>query len=259
MDPPGEPGSARPASISELIARLETTRDALSAADARGHFLRVYTNTTRAVGEELRTAALGGFLDPPWVERWDIDFAGRYLAAFSTWLRDEGAAPGPWAVTFAAARERPSDPPLRHILFGMNAHINYDLPQALLAVITDGQFDDPMVVTRRKRDHEHIDKVLASRVGAEDRELEGSRTVTDRLLTPFNRQGTKRFLKEARQKVWRNAVVLSRARRAGAEAYETRIRELETLTAARVADLVAPGQVILKLARDGFGVLLSGA
>jgi len=38
-----------------------------------------------------------------------------------------------------------------------------------------------------------------------------------------------------------------------------RITELEALSAARVAELVAPGQVVLKLARRGFGVLLSGA
>ena len=47
--------------------------------------------------------------------------------------------PGPWAVAFGA----PADlPPVRHVLLGMNAHINYDLPQALVAVITDEQFDD---------------------------------------------------------------------------------------------------------------------
>jgi hypothetical protein len=46
-----------------------------------------------------------------------------------------------------------------------------------------------------------------------------------------------------------------RVRRAPA----ARITELEALSATRVADLVAPGQVILKLARRGFGVLLSGA
>jgi hypothetical protein len=59
--------------------------------------------------------------------------------------------------------------------------------------------------------------------------------------------------------VWRNARALSLARRAGPDAYVTRLAELEGLCAARVADLVAPGQVILKLARKGFGVLLSDA
>jgi len=37
------------------------------------------------------------------------------------------------------------------------------------------------------------------------------------------------------------------------------LRELEALSAERVADLRRPGQVLLRLSRDGFGVLLSGA
>ena len=53
----------------------------------------------------------------------------------------------------------------------MNAHINYDLPQALLAVITDEQFDDAALLARREADHRAIDDVLASRVAAEDDEL----------------------------------------------------------------------------------------
>ena len=53
----------------------------------------------------------------------------------------------------------------------MNAHINYDLPQALLTVITDEEFGDAALLARREADHQAIDGVLASRVGAEDDEL----------------------------------------------------------------------------------------
>ena len=126
--------------------------------------------------------------------------------------------PGPWRVAFEAANAAPRVPPIRHLLLGMNAHINYDLPQALIQVITDQEFDDPALVARRSRDHEHIDAILSSRVAAEDGELKkveqpGDRTLLDHVLTPFNRAGSKRFLKEARGKVWRNAQALSLARR----------------------------------------------
>jgi hypothetical protein len=256
--PGGQPHGGQPhAGIDAVISRMREMQQAMPAADGRRHFHAVYTRTTEAVAHEIRTANLGGFLDPDWVERWDIAFANLYLNAFEAWTR--GTAPGPWAVAFAAAQAGPHDAPLRHVLFGINAHVNYDLPQALLAVITDEQFDDAHVVARRARDHEHIDAVLASRVSAEDRSLSGTRTTLDRVLTPFNRAGTKRFLKEARQKVWRNAAALSKARRQGPDLYAARLRELEGLCAVRVQDLVAPGQVILKLARKGFGVVLSGA
>jgi hypothetical protein len=80
----------------------------------------------------------------------------------------------------------------------------------------------------------------------------------DRLLRPFNRLGTQRFLREARVKVWANAITLNRARRQGPAAYAARLAQLEELSAAKVADLQAPGQVLLKLAATGFGVRLPG-
>lgn len=70
--------------------------------------------------------------------------------------------------TAAATRDRPELPPLRHVLLGMNAHINYDLPQALIAVIAPNEFDDFTLLRRRAADHRHVDDVLLAWVGAED-------------------------------------------------------------------------------------------
>ncbi|MBK9725967.1 MAG: hypothetical protein IPO89_13300 [Actinomycetales bacterium] len=50
----------------------------------------------------------------------------------------------------------------------MNAHINADLPQALLAVISEADFADAALMESRRRDHERIDEILLSRVGSED-------------------------------------------------------------------------------------------
>jgi hypothetical protein len=138
---------------------------------------------------------------------------------------------------------------------------DYDLPLALLASITDEEFQDPVIVDRRARDHARIDAILASRVDAEDQELEkverpGDRTRLDRLLTPFNQSATKRFMKEARRKVWRNAVVLSGARRDGPKALATRLDQLEEVASRRVAELRVPGQVLIRLAVRGFGARL---
>jgi hypothetical protein len=232
------------------LARLEV------AGDVRRHFHATYLRTTRAVAAEI---AGGGFRDNPWVERWDLVFADLYLDALAADLAGE-PVPMPWRVAFDAARDHADLPPLRHVLLGMNAHINFDLPQALVAVIAPADFDDPDLVALRAADHGHIDDVLLDRVGAEDEELgRAGLTLTDRLLRPLNRAATKRFLVEARTKVWRNAVVLDRARRRGDAAHRIALAELERASAARLADLVAPGFVLLKLARRGFGVLLSDA
>jgi Family of unknown function (DUF5995) len=243
----------RSADVDGLIARMEALLLRLrEQGDANRHFLATYLRTTRAVRNELAT---GGFLDRAWVERWDVAFAELYLDALEA-ERAGRRPPAPWAIAFGAARERQL-PSLRHVLLGMNAHINFDLAQSLLAVITDQELDDPELVARRAADHKHIDDVLVARVAAEDAELASrGRSRTDRLLAPLNRLSTKRFLKESRAKVWANTRLLGQARRAGPEGYQARLAELERLAAARVADLVAPGQVVLKLAVRGFGVRL---
>ena len=215
-------------------------------------FLETYRRTTLAVGKAIADAQ---FEDPEWVERWDVVFADLYLDALDLDLAGSPSVPRPWRLAFSAPESLPA---LRHVLLGLNAHINYDLPQALLAVISDEEFADPVVVARRARDHERIDGVLSSRVAAEDDELGvvSSRTALDRVLQPLNRLSSKRFLREARQKVWHNTVELQHARVAGPEAYAARLAELEVLSAARIADLLAPGQVLLRLAVAGFGVTL---
>jgi Family of unknown function (DUF5995) len=241
--------------IQELIVRMAALLEPLQAGDdQRQYFHATYQRTTVAVADALTR---GGFSDPGWVERWDVAFAELYLEALEADLAGRKPA-RPWAIAFGVPAEMP---PLRHVLLGMNAHINYDLPQALLAVISDDQFDDPALLARREADHQAIDDVLASRVAAEDDELtrlSGPIPLLDRLLRPFNRLGTQRFLREARRKVWANAITLSQARRQGPDAYTAVLAQLEDLSAAKVAALQAPGQVLLKLAATGFGVQLPG-
>ncbi|HEY7815226.1 MAG TPA: DUF5995 family protein [Nakamurella sp.] len=232
--------------IDAVIARMQRMLDGIPAElPHRRFFTGTYLRTTRAVGDAVDQAH---FEDPEWVERWDVAFAELYLDA----ARDEAAAARPWRLAFQAPADLPQ---LRHVLFGINAHINYDLPQALLAVISDDEFGDAVLMARRRRDHERIDAILASRVGKEDAEF-ADWTITDRLLTPLNHRASRRFLAEARRKVWHNTEELQRARLAGPAAYRGRLAELEVLSAAKIADLLAPGQVLLRLAVTGFGVLL---
>jgi Family of unknown function (DUF5995) len=240
--------------ISGVLDRMDSILAPLAAAqDPMRYFLGTYRRTTAAVGEAL---ADGRFEDPEWVEEWDVVFADLYLDALQAYQGDPATTPRPWRVAFGAA---PDLPPLLHVLLGMNAHINYDLPQALLAVISDEQFGDRRVTDRRHRDHERIDGVLVSRVAAEDVELEavsGRLRLLDRVMTPVNRRASMRFLTEARRKVWHNTVELHDARLRGEAAYARRLDDLAVVSAARVADLLRPGQVLVRLGVAGFGVVL---
>ena len=241
------------AAVREVVVRMQQRLDTLPPDRAsRRPFLSTYMRTTEAVGAAVGDAL---FEDPDWVQRWDVAFAQLYLDAFDAdRAGDRTRLPRPWRLAFGA----PADlAPLRHVLLGINAHINYDLPQALLAVISPDEFADAALLARRHRDHERIDTVLTERVKAEDAELAaGGRALVDRALAPLNRLGSQRFLREARQKVWHNVSELHAARLSGADMYRVRLGELEVLSAARIADLLAPGQVLLRLAVAGFGVAL---
>lgn len=236
-----------------MLQDMQDRLDALPPERShRQFFLGTYLRTTRAVGDAVET---GRFQDPTWVVRWDVAFADLYLTAHDA-DADGRRVPRPWRLAFAADRGLPA---LRHILLGINAHVNYDLPQAMLAVISPADFLDATLLDRRRFDHARIDDVLASRVAAEDSEIATARSLTDRLLGPLNRIASRRFLREAREKVWLNVEQLHSARLQGPEAYRRRLSELEVLSAAKVADLLAPGQVLLRLAVAGFGVVLPPA
>jgi hypothetical protein len=240
------------ATVAEVATRLQERLDSLPpAARHRAPFLGAYLRTTVAVGKAVRD---GLFEDAAWVERWDVAFAEFYLAAHDADLDGDGRGVArPWRLAFAAPAELPA---LRHVLLGINAHVNYDLPQAMLAVISVEDFADLELIACRRRDHERIDTVLASRVKAEDSEIGDDRRLLDRALAPLNRLSSQRFLREARLKVWHNVAELQAARLLGDDAYRTRLGELEVLSAAKIADLLAPGQVLLRLAVAGFGVTL---
>ena len=243
--------------VDELIARMQGLLDGLEAAGDPGRFfLGTYLRTTQAVGAAIDE---GLFEDDGWVTAWDVDFAGLYLDALEAHGRDPASPPAPWREAFGAD---PATRPEGHVLLGMNAHINYDLPQSLVRVIGPADFADPAVLDLRRRDHERIDEVLAGRVAAEDRALEAAgsrRTVLDRVMSGANRGAARVLLRESRRKVWANTEALHAARLRGPEAHARRVADLERAAAARVADLRRGGPVLLRLAVRGFGVVLPPA
>src|SRR3954451_21716290 len=185
--------------VDQLISRMVALLALLEAeGDPARFFLGTYLRTTQAV----RTAMDGGlFEDPSWVEDWDVDFAGFYLDALEAHRRDPATAPTPWRQAFGA---KSTLRPEGHVLLGMNAHINFDLPQSLVRVIPAEQFADPATLARRERDHERIDGVLAPGGAAEGGELQRAgypRTRVDHVRGPLTRLATRLFLREARRKV----------------------------------------------------------
>ena len=163
--------SSQPAStIAQVVDQLQQRIDALSPQQVhRRTFITTYQRTTQAVGDAVDAAF---FEDPDWVVRWDVAFADLFIAAHDA--DQVGGQPRPWRLAFQAD---PGLPTIVHLLLGMNAHINYDLPPATLSVITDHDFEDPLPATV---DHERIDQILTRRRG-EDHAIGGTRSLLDRI------------------------------------------------------------------------------
>lgn len=242
------------AAVADLVDRMAAATAALDAAQApQRHFCGLYLRSTRSMQAEL---AGGRFSDADWVERLTLAFAALHLDALERWRAGDDV-PLTWQLAFEAP---PGLSPLVHQLVGLNAHLNHDLPQALLQVDGDGPADEDRAALRHD-DFRRIDQVMLRRLPEEHRRLRAlggpaSAEVLARLLYPLNTLASRRWLVAARRSVWHNAGELSVARAAGPAELARRLADLDVLCAAKVTELLRPGQVLLRLGLVGFGVTL---
>jgi hypothetical protein len=115
-------------SIDELPARLAAIDQALPLSDGLACFNRMYRLVTESVKQHV---GAGFFADPDWMSQLDIVFGNLYLDA----VRASVQQPDQTARAWAALIDRRADTrvtPLQFALAGMNAHINRDLPVAVV-------------------------------------------------------------------------------------------------------------------------------
>jgi Family of unknown function (DUF5995) len=141
--------------IAPVVHRMERIAAGLPTADGVARFNELYLAVTRAVGRE---AAAGEFEDATFLTRLDVVFADLYFAAVDA---DEAGrrAGHAWRPLFDA-RRRPKVAPLQFALAGMNAHINHDLPVALVATMLELGLE-PRRDTPHHRDFCRVDAILA--------------------------------------------------------------------------------------------------
>jgi hypothetical protein len=126
--------SAGPAdTMASVSSRLRAIEAELDASDGLIWFNRLYTRMTDAVIEHARKHR---FDDPVFVERLDCHFADLYFVALAAHLSDPGSGPSAWAPLFQA-RSRRGILPVQLALAGVNAHINRDLPVALVTTFLE--------------------------------------------------------------------------------------------------------------------------
>lgn len=178
---------------------MERISAGLPSADGVARFNALYLAVTRAV---LLETSAGEFEDPAFVTRLDVVFADLYFAAVD--------APRPghaWRPLFAA-RGRPRVASLQFALAGMNAHINHDLPVALVATLLERGLA-PERGTSQHRDFRRVDAILA-RVEEDIKEqfLDGLLDVADDALGRIDDVLAMWSVERARDAAWTNAEAL---------------------------------------------------
>jgi len=117
-----------PQSIAGVLQTLRTIDATCSDSDGLKWFNWLYLQVTQAV--EVRVAT-GVFTDPAWLADLDVQFAQLYLSALQAGLSGT-PCPGCWEALLDC-RSRPEIARIQFALAGINAHINHDLPEAIVA------------------------------------------------------------------------------------------------------------------------------
>lgn len=105
---------------------MQAVDDALAASDGVAVFNHVYLRVTQLVLERLSG---GSFHDDAFMAELDVRFAGLWFGAYDA---PAGVVPHAWAPLFEQ-RATAGLLPIQFALAGMNAHIEHDLPLAVVA------------------------------------------------------------------------------------------------------------------------------
>ena len=163
------------------------------------YFAILYHDVTVAVREAIRQER---FEDSSRMEKLDVIFANHYFDAYQGYLHNQNI-PKSWALAFQSSNTF-SPSILQHILAGMNAHINYDLSQAVLSCA-------PEAIIPLKNDFMTVNTILSEQVDAVQDKLariwpfmgllDLIAGKSDEAIIDFSMQ-------KAREKAWENATIL---------------------------------------------------
>ena len=142
--------------IADVVQRLKSIEESAPSSDGVACFARLYLAVTEEVGADLTNR---GFGDARFLETLDVRFAELFFSALDAYERDPVSTPSAWVPLFAQ-RSRRGIAPLQFALAGMNAHINRDLPVALVATCRELGLD-LREGSPEHADFERVDALLA--------------------------------------------------------------------------------------------------
>jgi hypothetical protein len=194
------------ASVSEAIVRMQQIESSLPPEDGVACFNRMYLDVTEQVDEQL---SQGGFADASFASTLDVVFANLYFAAVDA-AGAGTAVPTAWKPLFDA-RGDSRIYPIQFALAGMNAHINHDLPAAV--VQTCAQLATEPDAGSHHADYQKVDVILDRAEQSIRQSFEsGEALATDRSAQTVIDLLGNWTINSARDVAWDTALVLWRCR-----------------------------------------------
>src|SRR5436305_3948271 len=115
-------------SIEDVIRIMEKLDAVLAAKDGVKWFNLLYLLVTKAVAEQTQAH---DWADARWLTRLDITFAQLYFQALAHYCTERAKVPRAWMALFES-RDKADIERVQFALAGVNAHINHDLPLAVV-------------------------------------------------------------------------------------------------------------------------------
>jgi Family of unknown function (DUF5995) len=199
----GLPAPSTPVTtVAEVIARMEAAESALPAADGLACFNRMYLGVTRQVYNQLGEAF---YADPAFMTQLDVAFAGLYFGAIEA-ASDPAAVPLAWRP-LVEQRANTRIEPVQFALAGMNAHINHDLPLALVATCT--ALATSPDAGAHYADYQKVDQLLdAAEQSVRESFESASELAVDHHVTAVSNLIANWTINSARDMAWNNCLLL---------------------------------------------------
>jgi Family of unknown function (DUF5995) len=190
-------------SIDDVVRRMQDISAPLPMGDGVRAFNDMYLATTRQVADALAGRA---FADGEFMDRLDVRFAELYFGALDAHAGDRRTAPRCWSALIDA-RTREGVEPVQFALAGMNAHIAFDLPRALVGTARElGRDLDARAV---REDFLAVNEVLAATQPLVKRGLlDGLLADVDRALGQADDRLAHWAIESAREMAWASAQAL---------------------------------------------------
>jgi hypothetical protein len=193
---------SRAGSIADVIAHMEEIEAASSSHDGVACFNRMYLEVTRLVDHRV---GQGFFADPQFLIRLDVEFAGLYFQAVAA-AGEPADVPLAWRPLIEQ-RANGQIEPIQFALAGMNAHINHDLPIAVVTTCA-ALGTEPSAGTHQE-DYQKVDRLLDGAVGQVRESFESApELAADRHLRAVANLIDSWSINSARDVAWTNALVL---------------------------------------------------